>query len=215
MSIVNAAHELGYKAVGHLPELGCADCISRSEAFGTPMDGVAHLEELAKYAFPSSLSVADISALAESVQRGKLSVVTTLVTMRNIVHMYAYRTVPLPRARDLRYVDSLSLAWWLGSHNRYLTPAFRDQPEAPMFPAQYDFERVLARQGWNRGVPLVVGTDATIPGVAYGFSVPEEMIELNNVGLSPNEVLKAANADGLCIVWTQGSDGNSGQGSAG
>jgi hypothetical protein len=68
---------------------------------------------------------------------------------------------------------------------KYLAEPFRHQAIATMLPASYDFDRIMARELWKRGVPLVVGTDAPIPGVTCGSSVPEEMIELNKIGLAP------------------------------
>src|SRR5262249_19795248 len=46
---------------------------------------------------------------------------------------------------------------------------------------------------FRSGVPLLVGGDApTIPGIAYGYSVHQEMLELTALGLTPYEVLHAA-----------------------
>jgi imidazolonepropionase-like amidohydrolase len=41
-------------------------------------------------------------------------------------------------------------------------------------------------------VPLTVGTDAALPGLAFGVSVQQEMVELREIGLEPVEVLRAA-----------------------
>jgi hypothetical protein len=199
-AIVRTAKEIGLRTVGHMPELGCADCVTRDDAFGTPMDGIAHLEELATYALPGGLDPRDAVDVAERVLHAHQAVVTTLVTSRSIAQMYSHRCVPLPPREDLRYVDSFLLARWLSPRNRYLTDEFRRQPIAPSIPAAFEFQRRLARDLWARGVPLVVGTDATIPGVAYGSAVPDEMLELGSVGLPPADVLRAATRNAFQLL---------------
>ncbi|WP_298826559.1 amidohydrolase family protein [uncultured Piscinibacter sp.] len=205
-AVVRTAHELGLRAVGHLPELGCANCATPDDAFVARLDGIAHLEELGTYGLPG-LQLSAAIELANRVKAAGQAVVTTLVTSRNIVQMYASRCVPLPPPADLRYVDSFLLSRWLGPNNRYLRDEFRDQPNAALIPPAYDFQRVIARELWKRGVPLVVGTDATIPGVAYGSSVPDEMIELNKIGLPPGDVLKSATQTAFRLLGRPGETG--------
>jgi imidazolonepropionase-like amidohydrolase len=49
------------------------------------------------------------------------------------------------------------------------------------------------RRLFRSGVPLLVGADAqTIPGLAYGYSVHQEMLELSALGLTPYQTLRAA-----------------------
>jgi hypothetical protein len=191
-ALLRTARELGMPVAGHLPELDCPGCLGREQAFENPPDAIAHLEELSRYALQTDFSAADLGYLTELVLNAGTSVVTTLVANRNIVHMYAYRTLPPLDPQDRRQMDSLTLRDWLGPANNYLGEPFRRQRGAERFPAAYDYQRALARHLWKAGVPLIVGTDAPIPGVAFGSSVIDEMIELNKIGLRPHEVLQAA-----------------------
>ena len=199
-ALLRTAREQRLPVAGHLPELGCARCLSREQAFEASPDVIAHLEELSRYATQTDFSADDLRYLTGLVRSSGASVVTTLVANRNIVHMYAHRQLPPLDPQDERLVDSLTLREWLGPDNRYLRERFRQQRGAELFPAAYDYQRALARHLWKAGVPLVVGTDAPIPGVAFGSSVIDEMIELNKIGLPPHQVLQAATRNALLFL---------------
>lgn len=192
-AVVEEAQRQGLITTGHLPELGCADCADRAFAFAHPLSNIAHSEELARYArVGSGLAPADIDALAQAVAVSGASVTPTLVTLKTIVAMYVQRAVPAVPGDWAQRVDPVTRREWNPPANRYLSEAFRAQDGADSFSAGYDFARVLTRQLWKRGVPLTVGTDAALPGLAFGVSVQQEMIELREIGLSPVEVLRAA-----------------------
>jgi len=199
-SILTTAHQNGLVVIGHLPEIGCPTCMTREEAFGLPLDGIAHMEEVSRFAMMTDFSINDLSYLTTLAKQANSYVIPTLVAKKVIVEMYANRKTSLPDPEYRPYIDSLSALNWSGQHNKYLTEEFRAQAEAPLFPAAYDYDRVLTRQFWKAGIPLVVGTDVAIPGITYGFSVHDEMIELNMIGLSPIEVLRAASVNALKMV---------------
>uniref|UniRef100_UPI0021489296 amidohydrolase family protein n=1 Tax=Tahibacter caeni TaxID=1453545 RepID=UPI0021489296 len=191
-AVVDTARELDLPTSGHLPELGCTACADRAFAFAHPMSNIAHAEELARYAQADDLSAADVDALADAVVRARSGVTPTLITLKTIVHMYTQRQAPAVPAGWDGLVDPLTRRGWQPPHNRYLSAGFRAQPGLERLPAAYDFARVLTRALWKRGVPLTTGTDATLPGLAYGVSLQQEMQELRAIGLSPLEVLRAA-----------------------
>lgn len=191
-AIVDEARRLGMPTSGHLPELGCASCADRAFAFAHELDNIAHAEELARYGRESDFAPADIDTLADLVARRDIGVTPTLITLKTIIHMYTQRDVPPVPAPWNDWVDPITRLDWDAPQNRYLSEAFRRQPEAETFSAGYDFARLLTRQLWKRGVTLTVGTDAPMPGLSFGVSVHQEMAELREIGLSPLQVLRAA-----------------------
>ncbi len=192
-AIVEESARQGFITTGHLPELGCASCADRAFVFAHPMTNIAHAEELARVArVEHDLSPQDIEALAQSVEDSGMSVTPTLITLKTIIEMYVHRQVPAVPGDWAASVDPVTRLSWMPPANRYLTQAFRDQEGADAFSAGYDFARVLTRELWKRKVPLTVGTDAALPGLAFGVTVQQEMIELREIGLKPVEVLRAA-----------------------
>jgi imidazolonepropionase-like amidohydrolase len=193
LAVVEEAKRQGFITTGHLPQLGCASCADRGFAFAHPMTNVAHIEELARVArFGTDLSPKDIDALAQAMVDSRMSVSPGLITLKTIVAMYVQREVPPVPGDWLKLVDPVTRLDWTPPANRYLSQAFRDQENADRFSAGYDFGRVLARELWKRGVRFTVGTDAALPGLAFGVSAQQEMIELREIGLTPVEVLRAA-----------------------
>lgn len=191
-AVVDEARRLGLPSSGHLPELGCPTCADRAFVFAHALDNIAHAEELGRYGASTDFAPADITALADLVAQRGVAVTPTLITIKTILHMYTQREVPVVAAPWDAWVDPVTRAQWSTPQNRYLSDAFRQQPEAPHFSAGNDFARVLTRQLWKRGVPLTVGTDAALPGLPFGFAAQLEMQELREIGLSPLEVLRAA-----------------------
>lgn len=192
-AIVEEASRQGFITTGHLPELGCATCVDRDFAFAHPMTNIAHIEELARFArIGTDLSPKDIDALADAVVASRMSVSPGLITLKTIVGMYVQREVPAIPGEWSKTVDPVTRMDWAAPANRYLSAPFRAQEGADHFSAGYDFGRVLARELWKRGVPFTVGTDAPLPGLAFGIATQQEMIELREIGLKPVEVLRAA-----------------------
>lgn len=207
-AVVDEARRQGMITTGHLPELGCAGCADRDFAFAHPMDNIAHSEELTRFArIGSDLSPRDLEALADAVAERKIAVTPTLVTLKTIVGMYVQRAVPPVPGDWAMRVDPVTRLDWSPPANRYLSQAFRDQDGADTFSAGYDFARVLTRQLWKRGVPLTVGTDASLPGLVFGVSVQQEMIELREIGLRPIEVLRAASINAHRLFDPQAGSG--------
>lgn len=207
-AVVEESRRQGFITTGHLPELGCGTCADRAFAFAHPMTNLAHTEELARFArIGSDLAPAEIETLAQAVADSGISVTPTLITLKTIVAMYAQREVPAVPEGWLRTVDPVTRREWTPPANRYLSQAFREQEGADRFSAGYDFSRVLTRALWKRKVPLTVGTDAALPGLAFGVSARQEMIELREIGLSPMEVLRAASINAHRLFDPQSGSG--------
>ncbi|MBS0422765.1 MAG: amidohydrolase family protein [Proteobacteria bacterium] len=192
-AIETAAHAAHLITVGHLPELGCSNCVSPEHPFLVPMDDIAHAEELGRYAMQDDLDPSRLSVLTDWVLRSHSMLTPTLVSTRSILYMYVHRHVPPLPEEVLLTVDPITLNAWLPEHTRYLSEDFRTQPGIDRYPAGFDFDRVLTRQLFRSATPLLIGADApTIPGIAYGYSVHQEMLEINSLGLTPYQVLRAA-----------------------
>jgi len=192
-AIQTAAHDAHLVTVGHLPELGCSNCASPEHPFLVPLNDIAHAEELGRYAMQNDLDPSELSVLTDRVLRAHSMLTPTLVTSRSILYMYVHRHLPPLPEEVLLTVDPITLDDWQPENTRYLTEDFRKQPGLDRYPAGFDFDRVLTRKLFRSGTPLLIGADApTVPGLAYGYSVHQEMLEINSLGLTPYQVLRAA-----------------------
>ena len=215
-AVVNTARENGMRIYGHLPEVGCTTCVSPEYPFTeVKMDAIVHMEELARYAMGNikdglvPLDPADISKWASIFVDSGIYIIPNHLALRNIVQMYVQRSLPLDQESE-RYTDSFTLYDWDDSRLRHLSADWRNQKgpngeSADVFPAYYDFSRLLSREIWKQGAPFAVGTDSqAIGGITYGFSVHEEMVELKNLGLSNLEVLQAATVNAHAVLGEPG-----------
>ena len=215
-AVVNTARENGMRIYGHLPEVGCSTCVSPEYPFTeVKMDAIVHMEELARYAMGIMedglvpLDPAGISKWASIFVDSGIYIIPNHLALRNIVQMYVQRSLPLDQELE-RYTDSFTLYDWDDSRLRHLSADWRNQTgpngeSADVFPAFYDFSRLLSREIWKQGAPFAVGTDSqAIGGITYGFSVHEEMLELKNLGLSNLEVLQAATVNAHVVLGEPG-----------
>lgn len=196
LAVLSESKRSGLRTSGHLPELGCDACMDIASAFAMPVGNIAHAEELGRYGAHLGLSPKAMEELAGLVSASGVSVTPTLVTQKAIIHMYLEREVPRLPAEWEAVLDPIGHWLWQKPQNRYLSAEFRAQQGADQFPAIYDFSRVLTRELWRRGVSLMVGTDALMPGLTYGVSVHQEMLELRSLGLPALDVLRAATING-------------------
>jgi hypothetical protein len=216
-AVVNTARDNGMRIYGHLPQIDCATCVSPEYPFTeVKMDAIVHMEELARYAMGSMengivpMAPADISKWASILVDSDIKIIPNHIALANIIRMYVQRSLPLDQELE-RYVDSFTFYDWDPGRLRHLSADWRNQrgpngESAEMFPAYYDFSRMLSREIWKQGMPFAVGTDSqAIGGVTYGFSVHEEMLELKNLGLSNLEVLQSATVNGHSILGEDGS----------
>lgn len=206
-AVVDEARRLALPTTGHLPELGCARCARPRDAFAHRLDAIAHAEELARYAAADDYAPHALERLAREVARRGIAVTPTLITQKTITGMYLDRSVAMLPPEWDALLDPLSRRDALAPRNRYLGEAFRAQPGADRFPAAYDAARVITRELWKRGVPLTVGTDAALPGLAFGLSVQQEMLELRAIGLAPIDVLRAASVHANALFAPGSNDG--------
>jgi hypothetical protein len=215
-AVVNTARENGMRVYGHLPEVGCSTCVSPEYPFTeVKLDAIVHMEELARYAMGIMedglvpLDPASISKWASIFVDSGIHIIPNHLALRNIVQMYVQRSLPLDQKLE-RYTDSFTLYDWDDSRLRHLSADWRNQTgpngeSADVFPAYYDFSRLLSREIWKQGAPFAVGTDSqAIGGITYGFSVHEEMLELKNLGLSNLEVLQAATINAHVVLGEPG-----------
>lgn len=125
----------------------------------------------------------------------------TLVTEHALTFIDDLNQKPDPR---MQYVSPEDLNWWKpenGMLTKYRTPEY-----IAMRKREYAMTLKQIPRAWELGVPLLAGTDITIPYTYPGFSLHDELKLFVEAGLSPMQALETATVNparllGLSKTW--------------
>jgi imidazolonepropionase-like amidohydrolase len=174
----------GLAITGHAPRNLTFDAvIDRRQAL------VAHAEELI-YTHFRQLDQQRIPELATRLAASGTWLIPTLSTFRNIVGQWGTEAgldAALARTERAYLPPRMRDDWRTG--NPYLG---RDPATRGRLQAMYDFQVPLVRALFEAGVPILTGTDTPLPAMYPGFSIHDEIEELQTAGLPPMAVLAAA-----------------------
>ncbi|GAB4030017.1 amidohydrolase family protein [Spirosoma gilvum] len=189
-AIVDEAHKLGLKTVGHIPD---AFQGKFEQAFIPHFGMVAHAEEFSKQA--KDFSEEEARRFAQLSKANGTWLSPTLTTIVRIADQ-ARSLDGLKNLPTLPFVHPLLQSKWLtaNNYNRNTSPE-----RVAYFNKLIKFHGLLVRAFKEAGVPMVVGTDAGVSGVVWGFSLHDELELLVKAGLTSEEVL--ASATRLPATW--------------
>lgn len=189
-AIVDEAHKLALKTVGHIPD---AFRGKLEQAFIPHFEMVAHAEEFSKQARDfSDQEARRFAALAKENGTWLSPTLTPIVQIAD----QARSLDGLKALPTLQYVHPLLQSKWLtaNNYNRNTSPE-----RVAYFDKLIQFHFRLVRAFRQAGVPMVAGTDAGVSGVVWGFSLHDELDLLAKAGLTPEEVLTSATR--LSATW--------------
>jgi imidazolonepropionase-like amidohydrolase len=202
-AILDEGREEGIRVVGHLPNA------ARGAAESVLVDGlamVAHAEEYAKQATnlaDPAASGHDLGRFAALARQHGIWLTATLTTMQWISRQTRDGSVVAANPY-LKYMYPALVAQWL-HHNQYVA---RASPErVVMFERMIAFNDRLVRIFAEDGIPILTGTDASVPGVVYGYSLHDELEALAHAGLSNRQVLESTTRLAAEFLGVQGKRG--------
>ncbi len=200
--ILDAAHRLGMKVVGHIPlSVGLEGVLAARQA------SIDHAEEYL-YTFFDHAGPEAIPEAVRLTREAGAWLTPTLVTYATIGRQVE-DAAALARRPEMRFVDPDVLARWQTQENGYLRRF--SSADVPAFRARLAFLQELVRRMHEAGVPLLAGTDAGIAfGVSFvlpGWSLHEELAQLVTCGLSPQAALRAATSDAAAFLNRAGEFG--------
>jgi imidazolonepropionase-like amidohydrolase len=182
-AIVNEAHKLNMRVVGHIPQRGKGI----TEKFFQPgYDLVAHAEEFAQQMTPPAFD--SIPQYVEMTKRNGTWLIATLTTDERILEQLQDPD-SLKRRPDLRYLNPGKYVG-LFNNNTYLKR--RDPRFIKYMQDVVAFNRQLVSAFAAAQIPILTGTDSGIPGVVPGFSLHDELESLARVGMSNLQILEGA-----------------------
>ena len=217
LAILEIAKELGMPVTGHIPW-----ALDLDDIWTNGQSDIAHFEELMNALsreFSESRNIGSFygreeafldyviersEALATQLKTHNITVTTTLW----LTESFAKQPFELDRVlREvaLEYENPGISEWvsfipqglgWLPEVNRYKLPEGQtpeDRAASKLYWEAYAKAcQLLARNLSQSGVTFLAGTDANLPPTVPGFSLHDELISLQNAGMAPAEVLKAA-----------------------
>lgn len=205
-AIVAEAKERGLKVVGHVPErVGLLGAARAGQASAEHMDG--WIDEVIRLARRQGIEILDVppedrvfGETKPDIKPARWSLLPRIKPEALGEVIEEVRTagiVMVPTLVALRGVSRLEeLAVQTDPRIEYMPHYFRDYwsrvGEVTVLRKALPHMRDLLRRLHEVGVPIACGTDYGGPHVYPGFSLHEEMALLQDIGLSPADVLRSA-----------------------
>jgi hypothetical protein len=193
-SLYAAARDSRIRVIGHAPRT-----LGMHVAFERGIAAVAHVEEF-MYAYFSpqrsaaveSLGIATyLGGIADSTFAAGASVMTSLTPFARIPDLATSLQSLVEQEGAQRLSGNVHEEW------ARISSRFRaqwDSGSAAAFAQQYRLQELIVKALSDRGVRLLLGTDAPVNGTVPGRSVHEELRRLVVAGLTPYQALRSATA---------------------
>ena len=184
-AVVDEANQLGIPFVGHIPR---QPGLEQTLEAGLAM--VAHSEEYWSSIFNFTVNPGLVQTAVDlTVDHGAF--VTATMAVVEALPLYLGQNESgfqsMLTRPGVEYMDPKRLETWRFD---FLTETADPGIAGARLPFMRDYTKAL----FDAGVPLLLGTDATVVGMVPGFSVYEEMLSLERVGLTPFQILQTATA---------------------
>lgn len=197
LAIVDEAEKLGLKVVGHIPDsiylLDAAQAGQKSSEhwFGFEKVIANLLGEPVEYSYSGMGSGVEYllrfdevdpqawQDFSQQLKESGLTVVPTVVTYKNWPNVDTLEVTSLP---EVEYVSQSLLSLWKS--------LWAGQTEIP--DSIWQSWAKMVDELYKAGIPLMVGTDLSVPGIIPGYSVHEEMAIWQEAGIPAADILRSA-----------------------
>ncbi|MEL6191329.1 MAG: amidohydrolase family protein [Bacteroidota bacterium] len=211
IAVNQAAAEKGIPVIGHIP----LD-ITLDDLWNSHQSEVAHIEEFVKhinkeFGWYSSKTAEEFLELVEErseeiaqklIERN-ISVTPTLWLMESFPKQKFTLRTALSQIRlsyaNTGLVEGTPMAkralGWVPGRNTYerqdITDPERKKGILIYWETYAEACRILLRVMAEEGVQIMAGTDANVPIAVPGFSLHDELVSMNNAGMTPTQVLRS------------------------
>lgn len=197
LAMLDEAHKLGIKVVGHVPDeiyiedaaaaglaesehlFGFEKVIARLLGEKVNLEFIGFGADAGYFARFDEVDPDELKAVYERLRRSGLSVCPTIVVFKTGTHYAAIKAGDHPFQK---YVSQNLLSIWQSQ--------WSSQEDAPDF-IWRNWARMV-KQLNETGIPLLVGTDLMVPGIIPGYSAHEEMAIWQEAGLPAADILRSA-----------------------
>ena len=171
----------------HMPVTGHWVRSVGQDLLGSGQADVAHVEEFYYGYFQSKPDATKLDSAASLAAANSMAVTTTLTSIRNIVRLPEGTDNQVLREPEVKFLPPPVVTEWAENPFKGLQSDFVSK-NLEMFA----FLKQIVKAMQERGVMLMLGTDAHFPSLVGGFSVHEELTVLVEAGLTPYEALTTA-----------------------
>lgn len=195
--IIAAAKRLDIPVVGHaVRSVGIEGAMANAQH-------IAHMEEFIYGYFQDGLDESKILPLARRLKESGIGVIATLCTYHNIIRQVEDIDAMLA-SPGIEYLPKRMTSRWSPDTNRYLADFTMDTVEKRLKP-EFAFQQKLLKAFSDAGVPVLTGTDASVPINVHGYSVHQELQEFVDAGLTPFQAIAASTRD-AAVFLRQGDE---------
>ncbi|MEM7048148.1 MAG: amidohydrolase family protein [Acidobacteriota bacterium] len=182
-AITAAAREVGTVVVGH-----ASNNYDLETLIAAGQSNVAHGQQLLRWYLPESPSDAEIDTVARQLAAGGVSVTPNLSWTLGLLRQ-GEDLAALLEEPDAGWLHPAVLQPWRPGFNRYIRDAETWVPDVRQ---RFEIEKRLVSALHQAGVTLLAGTDASTSGVYPGASLHDELLLLEEAGLTPAQALATA-----------------------
>lgn len=191
LTLLDEAEKAGIPTVGHT---------QRDKPFelALRMANIVHAEDIVMaFSDESNLTVIDMDEklakdIATQVKDSGIYVAPTLSTVSMIQDFTVPTRYKVLKAREInKYLPKSAIEWWTGPKGSYQQEFFLTEHGIKYIDKVIKGTRILTTALHQAGVPLLIGSDNFGMQVT-GFSVHEDMQQLQNAGVPAYHVLRAA-----------------------
>lgn len=182
-AIIAAAAQLDLPVFGHVPEaVGVADTLASGQQV------IAHAEEFYPLFEDPSSTQASIQMIVEQARAAQVFVTPNTAFVRGLISQVQNLQQHLDKP-DFQFLAPRVRVWWEPRYNYYVN---RDNVADFLQQSQtkYAWLLPLVKALHDAGIPLLSGSDASIPVALPGRALHEELADLVAAGLSPYEALQ-------------------------
>jgi imidazolonepropionase-like amidohydrolase len=187
--IIQTAREAKIAVVGHIPK-----AVGLDHALESGQKSIEHTEQIeyAVASFDSPLSPQQADAVASQIVRANAWVTPTLASQEVLCRQGSVWFASLFDRPEMKFVDASTLSWWSSLKQPHShagsAKSSRDDLGGRFFSSQVALVKSLNHQN----ALILAGTDTPNPLLVPGFSLHDELRNLNEAGLTAFEALKAA-----------------------
>lgn len=183
-TLIATAAQVGMPVTGHIPEgVGLAGVLSARQS-------IEHADKIVFAAWDHHLDEARLAPIADSIKRSGVWFTATLASLEQLDLVAHGRYDSLMRQPGVSRASLDAREWW--SVVGRLSGQGRGSPTDGRFTPWTNFERHLVRVLFERGVPMLAGTDTPNAVMVPGYSLLVELEALQDDGIPPFAILRMA-----------------------